>query len=342
MYKSQPYYVKQNGSVPQKRITTMVYYLFPKYSLHFFNYVNISNNPHEHYVISPSLYHYIEEIECRIIECKMWNMLYKNPYNLIDNYSNVSDVSFYYYEILEVYSIMHFVWENFYKLQSIHLGSETNMSIKALNYIRKNNENDSRHVVTNTITLNYKNMVNLIDIAFCNCCGKDEYRNALNLIRQICFVLLTQKRNGACIIKHSDTFSALSLDIVSFISFFYEKVYFLKPSVCDLTNGDKYIVCKNFVFDNLTDRTIETIKNLHDSVVNSKTKLYRILSCPIPLFISSKLEEINSIFGQPRLEYIHQLLGDSSKTDFKNNKQKCLDWCNKYIRGNKYLPTRPS
>jgi hypothetical protein len=343
MYKSQPYYVKQNSSIPQKRITTMVYYLFPKYSLHFLNYLNISSDPQDHYVISPSLYHYIEEIECRILECKTWDSIYKNPYSLLNSYSKMTDVSFFYFEILELYSIMHFSWESFYRIQSIHLGLEADMSIKALKYIRKNNENENMYILENTNTLDYTNMFTNIDVAFCNSSSSSsEYINAINLLTQICFVLLSQKRKGACIIKYSDTFSALSLDIISFISFFYEKVYFLKPSVCDITNGDKYIVCKNFVFDSLTNRTIDTIKDLHNTIVNSKTKIYRILSCPIPLFISSKLEEINSIFGQPRLEYIHQLLGDYDKCEFKNNKQKSLDWCNKYLKWNNYFSNRPS
>lgn len=335
MYKNQPYYIKQHGSVPQKRITTMVYYLFPKYSLHFLKYFNISYDPNDCNLISPSLHHYIEEVQCRIQECDRWNVLYNNPYTNINQYSKQNGMSLFYYEILELYTIMHFSWENFYKIHSIHLGNDSIMSLKAMQSIRKNSEQDQSHMISELKDLSYCNTINkTIDVAFCNASGSNEYDNAINLAKYMCFILLVQKRKGACIIRYSDTFSSLSLDVISIVSFFYEKMYFLKPSICDLTNGDKFIVCKNFLYDDLTERYVQVIHSLFHSVYNNKNKIYRVLSCPIPLFILGKLEEINSIFGQPRLEHIHQLLSETEKGELKTNKQKCIEWCVKYLRRN--------
>lgn len=344
MYKNQPYYIKQNGSAPQKRITTMVYYLFPKYSLHFLKDFRISHDPNDCHVISPSLHHYIEEIECRIQECENWNVLYSHPYSLIYQYSKINHVNLFYYEILELYSIMHFSWENFYKLHSMHLGNDSYMSLKAMQTIRKNSEMDQSCVVSNLNDLTFcNNYKKLIDVVFCNASGNCEYDNAVLLTKCMCFVLLTQKRKGACIIKYGDTFSSLSLDVISFISFFYEKVYFLKPSICDLTKSDKYIVCKNFLYDDLSERYLQMISVLFQSICThtSKKKIYRIFSCSIPLFILGKLEEINSIFGQPRLEHIHQLLSETENNDTKTGKQKCIEWCSRYLKRNQFSTLPP-
>ena len=58
--------------------------------------------------------------------------------------------------------------------------------------------------------------------------------------------------------------------------------------------------------------------------------LSRIINIDIPLFITSKMEEINSIFGQPRLEYIQQLLSQSEIKEDQSD-YKCQEWIQKYI-----------
>ena len=333
MNRNQPYYVKQN-SLGQKRINTIIYYLFPKYLLEISaDTVHISYDIAGHRIISPSQFHYINEIKLRIQDCSKWNRLAINSYSNINDFSNIMPhAKPAFYEILELYSIMHFGWKNFFRLNTLHFGDDAEMTVRAFHYIRNYTKNDSNHIIypnnDNPIhDINHKK----VDVAFCHASSENEYENGIEILKQILVVLVSQKYKGACIIKCGDTFTQFSLDIIAFVSHFYEKTYIMKPSISDITSCDKFIVCKNFIHEKLNDDVLQVITTLHCDILQPKFVCYRILHNSIPLFISGKLEEINSIFGQPRLEYIHQLLSQTEKNDTKINKQKCLEWCSKYL-----------
>jgi hypothetical protein len=324
MHKNQPYYVKQNSIHGQKRMNTIVYYLFPKCSL---ERSVISFNPLDDRIISPSQFHYMNEIKTRIQECGKWSKLSVHPYANIHNISYIPNVNLVFYEILELYSIMHFSWSNFHKLHTLHFGIDGEMTEKAFRFIRNYSKNDASSLVGQRgFKTGHK-----IDIAFCHASSDNEQENGKEILDQLLTVLVSQKQKGACIVKIGDTFTQLSLDIISFLSHFYEKTYILKPSICDLTTCDKYIVCKNFLYEHVTDDVLRMHSFLK---TQPHTRyIYRIFEKELPLFISGKMEEINSIFGQPRLEYIHQLLGSQTESSNENraNKQKCVDWCGKYL-----------
>ena len=329
MHRNQPYYVKQSGTHGQKRMNTIVYYLFPKCSL---EQPAISFDVEDDRIISPSQFHYMTEIKKRMRECGRWNRLSIRPYANIHTISNISNVNLVFYEILELYSIMHFSWSNFFKLHTLHFGDDREMTEKAFKFIRNFSNHDTSYVASST-GLKY-NPNHKIDIAFCHASSDNEHENGKALLDQLLTVLVLQKQKGACIVKIGDTYTQLSLDIIAFLSHFYEKTYIMKPSVCDLTTCDKYIVCKNFLYDQVS----EEVFKMHSLLRSHPEKfyIYRLFQKELPLFISGKMEEINSIFGQPRLEYIHQLLSSQPEptthnNDNRANKQKCLDWCGKYM-----------
>ena len=333
MYRSQPYYVKQSGGpICQRRINTMVYYLFPKCLINMKDKCRVSRDPENNRIISPSQFHYMREVNMRITACQSWNRISQNPYTRIKDAIFIPDVvGLVFYEILELYTIMHFSWKSFYKLNTLHFGNDAEMTMRAFQYIRTSSYNDSSMLgVDMSINNINSNKYKKYDIAFCHASSDNEHENGINVLKQILVVLTVQKRKGACIIKFGDTFTQLSLDIISFVSHFYEKTYIMKPSVCDLAKCDKYIVCKNFIHDELENDVIAVIQRLQDDLTHDNDKITRILDYNIPLFFSGKLEEINSIFGQPRLEYIHQLLSNPHSAD-KANKQRCADWCTKYL-----------
>ena len=325
MHKNQPYYVKQSGIHCQKRMNTIVYYLFPKCSV---ERAIFSYSPIDDRIISPSQFHYMTEIKERIKECDKWYKIAVNPYVNIQQVSNISNTSLVFYEILELYSIMHFSWSNFFKLHTLHFGDDGYMTEKAFKYIRNYSKHDSNTTIIKSPTslINYNQK---IDVAFCHASSDNEHDNGRALLNQLLTVLVLQKQKGACIVKIGDTYTQLSLDIISFLSRFYEKTYIMKPSICDLTSCDKYIVCKNFLHDQVSEDVLE----MHSLLKTDTRNIYRIFNKELPLFISGKMEEINSIFGQPRLEYIHQLLSQPEMNENQNraNKQKCVDWCSKYL-----------
>ena len=59
--------------------------------------------------------------------------------------------------------------------------------------------------------------------------------------------------------------------------------------------------------------------------------IQRILYNNIPLFFRSKINEINSIYSQPRLEYMHNCFNETEiKAYSTEDIEKCKDWCEKY------------
>lgn len=344
MYKNQPYYIKTNNVYNQKRVSTMIYYLFPRASIQINvhtkpTFVSSTNKPESTTAAySNSLYKYLTELQSIVNKVPHWNAICEksHPLHGISNVARVFMVPIC-YEILELYYLMHFSWENFTKVNSLHLGNP--YTVPVIQHIRKHNPSDVFHIVDESPSLNLflSFTRSSIDLAFCDAYlyGNNEYRNALQLIMQLCVVFCTQKRKGTCLVKYGDCFTKLSLDALALLSHFYDKVYFVKPSVCLPTSGEKYLVCKGFLYDNIGDKMYQTFFSLYKSLLECPCdkKVDRILLSNMPMFLWSKLEEINSIFGQPRLEQMHQLLVSSENPDWEyevHDYQKCQEWCAKH------------
>jgi hypothetical protein len=364
MNKSQPYYIKNTNTnmSQQKRINTMIYYLFPRFSIFVapqsfstipkYQYQNPNQNQkpsppknksivEETNRLSFSLSKYMEEVVHSVSCMDNWNVQVSNPYNKVAQISKIKHVSFIFYELIEVYHIMNLCWDKYTKLSSLHLGKDANTTIKMCQYIRKQDQaHDENYSVysenysVNLLDYYYREKRNTMDVIIMDASSEFEYQNAIELIMQLCIGLCAQKHKGTCIIKYGETFSWLSLDILALISHFYEKTFFLKPSICDLASGEKYLVCKNFTYHGLSTKMYETLRMLYLSIEHTKVRIERLLHISIPLFISSKLEEINSIFGQSRLEHIQHLLTHSenwySEKTVQDQYQKGKEWCLKH------------
>ena len=159
---------------------------------------------------------------------------------------------------------------------------------------------------------------------------------ASNLIfAEVCFAIATQKINGCFILKIFDIFSKITVDILRFLCFFYEKIYVIKPFSSRLANSEKYVICLNFKkvnnFGKIINKIIENYSLLNDSMLTSFLKNNETL------YFINKVEEINAILGQQQMENISQTLSlihkkynnNSVKFDqLKNqNLQKCIQWC---------------
>lgn len=338
MYKSQPYYVKSNNVHSQRRVSTMIYYLFPRASLQINAHCKplLVSEPSTH-GYSHSLKHYLTGLKKNVQKNARWDAICKKShlYNELQTVSKL-DMPFVCFEIIELYFLMHFSWENFTKINSIHLGNP--YTLRVMKYLRKNNSSDTFQVFDDNYTLNrFMTLArSKVDIAFCDASqGKTEYENAVHLILQLSIVFCSQKKKGICLVKYEDSFSKLSLDVFALLSHFYEKTYFVKPSVCLPTSGEKYLVCKGFVYDNIGEKMYQTLFHLYKTVLECPADKYidRILRSNIPLFLWGKLEEINSIFGQPRLEQMQQLLVMSENPEWEyecTDMTKCQEWCVKH------------
>jgi 23S rRNA U2552 (ribose-2'-O)-methylase RlmE/FtsJ len=168
--------------------------------------------------------------------------------------------------------------------------------------------------------------------------NKQEINITRLLFAQICYALTLQKQGGSFILKMFDSFMGHSIDIVYILASCYEKVYITKPHTSRHANSEKYIVCKYFNLNN--KNYINTIVNAFEQMLKTNDSMYihRFLTIPISHFFLTKLEEFNAILGQQQIENIHytlSLINNKHKSDkidtlYKNNIQKCTNWCIKH------------
>jgi len=341
MYTNQPYYIKTNNT--QKRLNTMIYYLFPKTFIKSnliccktdTDNVDIGRN------YSNSLSHYLKQLEEHTYTffdlekvCRL-----SNPFRcLVGGDTNLSLVR---YEVIELYNLMNFSWEGLTHLSTSHINKYT---IHAIEHIRNKNLNDKHFLIENLSTVaafKKYSKLSAIDIAFCESATNNEYLNNINLLLQLCVSLCSLKLKGTCIIKIGDTFSSLSLDVITLISHFFEKTFFIKPNVCYIASCEKYIVCKGFCFGANDTLRYKTFLKLYSAIIDCPPDkcIRRVLDLDIPLFVCGKLEEVNSIMGQPRLEKLQSILTSMEyrtvRTSADQDMQICEEWCNKNELKNK-------
>ena len=321
----------------------MIYYLFPKTSINITNTCCTFGRNHIASKNSYSLNYYLKQIESHTRKINDWDKVCysSNPYRLlVVGHDDKSVLNM--YEILELYHLMKFSWEGANKLNTLHFNKYT---LAAIEHIRKKNKNDTHFfiddIISSTADIFTENINISIDIAFCEAASTDEYTNNVELLRQLCLTVCVLKKKGTLIVKYGDSFSCLSLDIVTMLSHLFEKTFFIKPSICNVTSCEKYLVCKGFVFDSTNNNNTilrSVFSELYMSIINCPSDhiIQRILQTDIPLFVCGKLEEVNSIMGQPRLEKIQSILTNiehnpmSSVFNIDSDTQKCKEWCDKH------------
>lgn len=159
------------------------------------------------------------------------------------------------------------------------------------------------------------------------------------LFAQICYAICMQKRGGCFVLKMFDIFFQHSLDMLYILSNFYETVYVCKPMTSRIANSEKYVVCKGFIYESCDDFYPHFRNVMEKMTMDTDNKyIYRILGMQLPLAFLSRVEEINSIFGQQQIENIHYTLtlieknikNDKIEALIKPNIVKCIQWCVKH------------
>ena len=298
-------------------------------------------------IISPSLFYYWTEIILQCKKIKDWNLISKqyNSYIFLhdkitnsnnsytkfgDKYTNV------FYEIIE--TISNIPYDAGQLKYFYHFGPQCENIKQAFLYVSKGQiqnhicyPNVSFQNSFNQVTINsyYSEFITLSSLE------TNEYLHAVDILKQLCIALCIQKNKGIMIFKLNTIFQSLTIDILYLVCSLYEKVYITKP-VCDNPcTFSKYIICTGFIYQPSREILVSTFQSLHFYLCNLVAYQYveRILSIQIPLQFMNKMEELNSMFGQPCLEHIQYIL--NNKCDIKVDKlkfdlQKCNDWCIKY------------
>lgn len=160
------------------------------------------------------------------------------------------------------------------------------------------------------------------------------------LFAQVAYAICLQKHKGSFVLKIFDCFMQHTLDILAILSSFYEKVYITKPQTSRYANSEKYIVCKGFLFkSSLT--FLPFIFSAFEKMMepsNIDKDISRFLSIPLSNYFTTRVEELNAIFGQQQIENIYytiSLIDCKTRSEkisalIKSNIEKCNLWCLKH------------
>jgi hypothetical protein len=162
----------------------------------------------------------------------------------------------------------------------------------------------------------------------------------ISLIKIIIIIFRNQKSGGTSIIKIADVFHKPVIDVLYLLSSLYEKVYITKPNTNNIVTFDRYIVCKNFLYDEQSNNYLKVnylkliifLKKLEDKSIIS------ILDFDIPYYFKNKIDDMNIIIGQQQIEALDQIItiyknkNKDDKIEYikKGNIQKSVSWCEKY------------
>jgi hypothetical protein len=162
----------------------------------------------------------------------------------------------------------------------------------------------------------------------------------VSLIKVIIIILKNQLFSGTCIIKIGDIFHKPVVDFLYLLSSLYEKIYISKPNTNNIVTFDRYIVCKNFLYNEESNTYLKVnylkliifLKRIENKNVVS------ILDFNIPYYFKNKIDDLNIIIGQQQLDALDQIINiyknknknDKIETIKKNNIQKSVSWCEKY------------
>jgi hypothetical protein len=130
-------------------------------------------------------------------------------------------------------------------------------------------------------------------------------------------------------------FYKIIIDIVFIITAIYDKVFLIKPTISNITKGERYLVCKGYNDSYVIKEQIN--ENLSNYLLKKDQNIHSLINNEIPYYFLNKIEECNSIIGQQQLEAYDQIINilknknkeDKIESLKKNHIQKCIQWCEK-------------
>ena len=245
------------------------------------------------------------------------------------------------------------------KINVAHLTYNYSSTNYLLNTFREDNEDN---IISENF--NYNNLYNLfiknvyndkLDLIICEF-HSDDYNDTKKYINNMVLVLLIvikcQINHGTCIIKIDNVLYKAVIDVIYVLSSIYDKIYLVKPTICNITKGDRYLICRGFNNDFLIQSNLlvnmeeRLITKLNNNELTSEKYIYSILDNELPYYLLNKLEESNMVIGQQQLE-AYDLIINIFKNKNREEKiehikrmhiQKCVQWCEKnQLPHNKFI-----
>lgn len=358
----------------------MNYYIIPKNNFNIKINLQLTNQKIQPY-ISYSLIYYMNDIYNQIFKLQEnseevnENMSLEyinkivNPFEFIHSnvpgstisVSKVKPDSKIFFELMEIFQVFNIndILSMKQKINVAHLTNNYTSTNYLLNMLREENEDK---VISEYF--DYKNLYNLfiinkinykLDLIICEF-HADEYNDTKKYINNMILILIIiikyQMNFGMCVIKIDNIFYKAVIDVIFILSGLYDKIYLVKPSISNITKGERYLICKgfndNFLIQNkllscIDENIIPQMNNIdliQNRCVNS------LIENDIPYYLLNKLEESNLVIGQQQLEAYDQIINifknKNREEKIENLKrshiQKCIQWCEKnQLPHNKFI-----
>ena len=160
------------------------------------------------------------------------------------------------------------------------------------------------------------------------------------LICELYTVFNLLKIGGNAVIKIYDIYSKESIKILYIISLFFEEVLIIKPLSSRPANSEKYLLCKNFIYNETDfDKYNDLFKNI---ILNKDLKLLENENAPYKFL--KHVTNYNKFYTERQIKYIDKTIElinemDSSKVIneklflkniYNSNKKYAIEWCNNY------------
>jgi hypothetical protein len=346
----------------------MNYYIIPKNNFNIKLSLKLTNKNIEPY-ISYSFIYYMNDIHNQLLKLQEnYNESYDNmtiehinkiinPFEFIHSnvpgstisVSKVKPESTIFFELMEIFQLFNIndFLSSKKKINIAHLTHNYTSTNYFMNMLREESEDkvvshcfDFDNLYDIFIKNNFENKLDVIICEF----NPNECNDVVKYIHNTVLVLLIivkyQSNQGICIIKLDNILYKAIIDVLFILSSIYDKIYLVKPSISNITKGDRYIICKGFnesllvktkLLHNIEHNLISKINTLDDKCISS------LLDNELPYYFLNKLEESNIIIGQQQLEAYDLIINIFKNKNYEEkienlkriHIQKCIQWCEK-------------
>jgi hypothetical protein len=246
-----------------------------------------------------------------------------------------------FYDFLEVSNTLN-IFEPYKNksIKTLHITRNSNDTIECFEMLRENCTDEiicydeiNDHIITEIGEQKFH-------FLFFESNSSNNHSYIISMIQILMIILRNQLNEGSCIIKIDNLFYKPIVDMLYLLSSLYDKIYILKPNSSNITTFDKYIICKNFQYNESKTRNFKLnyyrmlifLKKLENKYIES------IFDFDIPYYFTIKLEDVNIIIGQQQidsLDLIINILKNKNREEKieqikKSNIQKSVNWCEKY------------
>jgi hypothetical protein len=263
-----------------------------------------------------------------------------------------------FFELLEVFQLfgLNEILSSNHKINVAHLTPNHSSTSYLVNMLREDNDDDLlcedfnyNRLFDLFVTNKYQHNLDLLICEFNACEYNDTNKYINNMLLTFLIIIKYQSNQGMCVIKIDNIFYKAIVDIIFILSSLYDKIYLVKPSISNVTKGERYIICKSFNSHILEDMNL--VKEIDEKIIRKiefqkEISVETLIKNEIPYYFLNKLEESNAVIGQQQLEAYDQIINiyknknrdEKIETLKRNHIQKCIQWCEKnQLPHNKFI-----